>query len=55
MVGLVTFGVGTWREVMDMDFEDAVHTFYIHYVNRINECVSMDTAREKAKLRNTAL
>ncbi len=37
VVGLVTFGVGTWRAVMDMDIEDAVRTFCIHYINKFNE------------------
>lgn len=37
VVGLVTFKIGTYKQVMEMDIEDAINTFYIHYTNRFNE------------------
>lgn len=45
VVGLVSFGVGTWRECMGMDIEDAIRTFEIHYINRLNENEAIEAAR----------
>lgn len=53
MVGLVSFGVGSWREVMDMDIENAIRTFRIHYINRLNECVAMDRAERDAQIKKS--
>ena len=47
IVGLVLFGVGSYREILDMDFEDAVYTYAIHYINRINENLAIEYARSK--------
>ena len=47
IVGLVLFGVGSYREVLSMDFEDAVYTYAIHYINRINENLAIESARSK--------
>lgn len=44
-MGLVSFGVGTWRECMEMDIEDAIRTFEIHYINRLNENDAIEAAR----------
>ena len=54
-MGLVTFGVGTWREIMEMDFENALRTFEIHYINRINELEAIKLAEKKSKLNKTML
>lgn len=45
-VGLVNFGVGTWREVSDMDIEDAINTFCIMYINRYNENLAYESNRK---------
>ena len=47
IVGLVLFGVGSYREVLNMDFEDAVYTYAIHYINRINENLAIENASKK--------
>ena len=49
IVGLVLFGVGSYREVLNMDFEDAVYTYSIHYINRINENLAIENAQNKNK------
>ena len=49
VVGLVLFGVGSYREVLSMDFEDAVYTYSIHYINRINENLAIENAQNKNK------
>lgn len=49
IVGLVLFGVGSYREILDMDFENAVYTYSIHYINRINENLAIENARNKNK------
>lgn len=46
-MGLVLFGVGTYREILEMDFESAVHTYAIHYINRINENLAVEAIRNK--------
>lgn len=47
MVGLVLFGVGDYRQIMDMDFESAVNTYAIHYINRINENLAIEATKNK--------
>lgn len=47
MVGLVLFGVGDYRQIMNMDFESAVNTYAIHYINRINENLAVEAMRNK--------
>ena len=47
IVGLVLFGVGSYKEVLNMDFEDAVYTYSIHYINRINENLAVEAMRNK--------
>lgn len=47
VVGLVLFGVGDYRQVMDMDFESAVHTYAMHYINRINENLAIEAMNKK--------
>lgn len=47
VVGLVLFGVGDYRQIMNMDFESAVHTYAIHYINRINENLAVEAMRNK--------
>ena len=49
IVGLVLFGVVTYREILNMDFEDAVYTYSIHYINRINENLAIENARNNKK------
>ena len=49
IVGLVLFGVGSYKEILDMDFEDAVYTYSIHYINRINENLAIENARNNKK------
>lgn len=49
IAGLVLFGVGSYRDILDMDFEDAVYTYSIHYINRINENLAIENARNKNK------
>ena len=49
IVGLVLFGVGSYREVLNMDFEDAVYTYSIHYINRINENLAIESAESKKR------
>lgn len=49
-MGLVTFGVGTWRECVEMDFENAIRTFEIHYINRINELEAIKLSKKKQKM-----
>ena len=49
IVGLVLFGVGSYREVLNMDFEDAIYTYAIHYINRINENLAIENAQNKNK------
>ena len=49
IVGLVLFGVGSYKEILDMDFEDAVYTYAIHYINRINENLAIENAQNKNK------
>ena len=49
IVGLVLFGVGSYREVLNMDFEDAVYTYSIHYINRINENLAIENAESKKR------
>lgn len=49
IVGLVLFGVGSYKEVLNMDFEDAVYTYSIHYINRINENLAIENARNNKK------
>lgn len=51
VVGLVTFKVGTYKQVMEMDLEDAINTFYIHYTNRFNENFLYEKSLEEAKAR----
>ena len=48
-MGLVLFGVGSYKEVLNMDFEDAVYTYSIHYINRINENLAIENAQNKNK------
>lgn len=50
IVGLVGFKVGTWREVMQMDIEDAINTFCIHYINRVNENLAYDEVKNKKRV-----
>ena len=47
IVGLVLFGVGSYREILEMDFENAVYTYSIHYINRINENLAVEAMRNK--------
>lgn len=47
VVGLVLFGVGDYRQILDMDFESAVNTYAIHYINRINENLAVEAMRNK--------
>ena len=47
MVGLVLFGVGDYRQILEMDFESAVHTYAIHYINRINENLAVEAMKNK--------
>lgn len=49
MSGLVLAGVGNYREIMDMDFESAVYTFTIHYINRINENLAYEAMKKVNK------
>ncbi|HED5364328.1 TPA: hypothetical protein R5B02_001629 [Campylobacter jejuni] len=49
MVGLVSYKVGTWREVMEMDFEDAINTFKILYINSLNEALEYEELNKKSK------
>ena len=49
VVGLVLFRVGSYRQILDMDFEDAVYTYSIHYINRINENLAIENARNNKK------
>ena len=49
IVGLVLFGVGSYKEVLNMDFEDAVYTYAIHYINRINENLAIEYAENKKR------
>lgn len=51
VAGLVTFGVGTWRAVMDMDIEDAVRTFCIHYINKFNENAELERQNLERKIK----
>lgn len=46
VTGLVIFRVGTWREVMDMDIEDAINTFMILYIQRYNENLAYESSRK---------
>lgn len=46
-MGLVLFGVGDYRAIMDMDFESAVNTYAIHYINRINENLAIEATKTK--------
>jgi len=46
-VGLVLFGVGTWREIMDMDIENAIKTFSIHYIAKYNEWADYENNKPK--------
>ena len=48
-VGLVNFGVGTWREVSNMDIEDAINTFCIMYINRYNENLAYESNKKWMK------
>ena len=45
-VGLVNFGVGTWRELSDMDIENAINTFCIMYINRYNENLAYESNKK---------
>ena len=47
VVGLVLFGVGTWREIMDMDIENAIKTFSIHYIAKYNEWADYENNKPK--------
>ena len=47
VVGLVLFGVGDYRQILEMDFESAVNTYAIHYINRINENLAVEAMRNK--------
>lgn len=49
IVGLVLFGVGSYRDILEMDFEDAVYTYSIYYINRINENLAIENARNNKK------
>ena len=49
IVGLVLFGVGSYRDILEMDFEDAVYTYSIHYINRLNENLATESARNNKK------
>lgn len=51
MVWLVSFGVGTWREIMEMDIENALRTLEIHLINRLNEIEAHEEALKKSKMR----
>ncbi len=48
-MGLVLFGVGTWRECMELDIENAIKTFEIHYINRLNENDAIENAKNQGK------
>ena len=49
IVGLVLFGVGSYRDILEMDVEDAVYTYSIYYINRINENLAIENARNNKK------
>lgn len=47
VAGLVILGIGNWREVMEMDIENAIHTYKIHYIQRYNENLEYEKAKAK--------
>ncbi|WP_289686485.1 hypothetical protein [Helicobacter rodentium] len=48
--GLVELGFYSWREVMDMDIENAINTFCIHYYKNFREILEYKEAENKAKM-----
>ena len=45
----MAFKVGTWREVCEMDIEDAINTFMILYIERFNEYLIYENAQKQNK------
>lgn len=46
MAGLVLMNVGTWRDIMEMDIENAINTYKIFYINRYNENLAYEKANK---------
>lgn len=45
MAGLVLMKIGTWRDVMEMDIENAIETYKIHYIQRYNENLANELSK----------
>lgn len=49
VASLVLNKVGTYNEVLNMDFENAINTYSIFYINSINEALAIEYAQARNK------
>lgn len=49
MASLVVMKVGTYRQVMDMDFEDAIHTYGVFLIDSLNQKWELEKNERNSK------